>query len=202
MQSYPIFCFNTVSLREFVEFWSRAYDPTNEHFYSDHVRKSEFSEDDVVQLFVWKNGTVLSRAKMESLTNKIISKLDVINALKRSFDENTFEQHFASLTAIWKSFLQHTIAPNRFPIYDQHVFRAYHFLTTGVITEMEDHLEAIPISKLELVKYAFYLNRYVPFAQQLSQDGDLPLKKIDEALMAFGQFLKSKYAQILPIKPS
>lgn len=84
----------------------------------------------------------------------------------------------------------------QFPIFDQDIFRAYHFFMKGFVREIEDYLEVVPHSLHERAKQDIYTNKYAPFAHQLSQEG-YPPKKIDEALWAFGKFLKSNYAVAL-----
>ncbi|PIR21162.1 MAG: hypothetical protein COV45_00010 [Deltaproteobacteria bacterium CG11_big_fil_rev_8_21_14_0_20_47_16] len=198
MQSYPIFCFNTVSLREFVEFWSKVYgSPPVEKLYAERIDKEQFDADDVRQLYRWKNGTNLSQDKQSSVERQFVAKLDVINALKQAYDAKIFDEHFGSATgAVWKIFLRHIISPNQFPIFDQHVFRAHYFLVNGIVREVEESLEVIPYSKQERAKEELYANSYVPFARGLMQ-GDVPLKKIDECLMMFGKFLKSEFSRAL-----
>lgn len=204
MTSYPTLGLRPVSLNEFVSFWSAIYGvPSAEGAYTDCIHKKQFSEDDISQLYVWKNGTILSGPKKESLDKNILFKIGVINGLKKNYDEEIFQANFKDVSSIWKIFLKHIISPEQFPIFDQHVFRSFWFLTTGEIKEIEDVLtDAIPNSHKERAKEDVYNNKYLPFVRQLSKD-DVPLKKIDEALMAFGRFLKSDFSKALPpLKPS
>lgn len=194
MQQYPILNFRQGSLGDFIKFWSGAYSSPLEALY-ERIDKPQFNADDITHLFIWKNGSVLSGKKQESV-NKIVTKLDVINQLKQNYDEEIFQSHFRDMTAIWKIFLQHIISPDRFPIFDMHVYRAYQYLINGVIKEIEDDLEPIPNTHIERVKEALYANQYAPFARNLAQDG-IPPKRVDEALWAFGKFLKSNYAVVL-----
>lgn len=204
MTSYPILGLKPASLNEFVSFWSSIYGaPSVELLYNDCIHKKQFSEDDVVQLYVWKNGTVLSGPKKESLEKNILFKISVINELKKNYNEETFQANFKDVSTIWKIFLKHIISPEQFPIFDQHVFRSCWYLTTGEIKEIEDVLtDAIPNSLKEWAKEDIYTTKYLPFIRQFSE-GDVPLKKIDEALMAFGRFLKNDFSKALPpLKPS
>ncbi len=78
-----------------------------------------------------------------------------------------------------KIFLLHIIKPNYYPIYDQHIHRAYSFINgkdfRGISSDMYDKK-----------KLTFYFNEYLPFVRRMNiQD----LKEMDEAFFAFGQFL-------------
>jgi hypothetical protein len=71
--------------------------------------------------------------------------------------------------------------PNRFPIFDQNVYRAMHYLQTGTIKE-------IPSKNTD--KQAAYINEYMPFYKEQGEQGDYEGRKLDKALFTFGQFLK------------
>lgn len=197
---YPIISFKNGSLKDFISFWSGIYSSPFEDLYADRIHKAQFDSDDVVRLYIWKNGSALSGRKHESV-NKIVAKLDVINQLKQNYDEEAFQSHFNNMTAIWKIYLQHIIDPNHFPIFDQHVHRAYQYLINGVIKEIEDVLEPIPNTHIERVKEALYANQYAPFARRLAQE-DIAPKKVDEALFSFGKFLKSDFSRALMANPN
>lgn len=198
MQQYPVMGFKGGSLKGFVDCWSAMYgSPPVERLYSDRIGKKQFDADDIRQLYRWKNGTNLSQDKQTSVERQFVAKLDVINSLKQSYDANVFDEHFGSATgAVWKIFLRHIISPNEFPIFDQHVFRAHYFLVNGVVREIEESLEIVSYSKQEQEKENLYMNSYAPFARSLMQD-DIPSKKVDEAMVTFGQFLKSVFATAL-----
>lgn len=199
MQRYPVMGFKNGSLKDFVACWSAMYgSPPIEKLYADRINKKQFDADDIRQLYNWKNQmSNMAAPKQASVERQFVAKLDVINALKQAYDAKIFDEHFGSATgAVWKIFLRHIISPNQFPIFDQHVFRAHYFLVNGVVREIEESLEVIPYSKQEQVKEELYMNSYAPFARSLMQD-DIPSKKIDEALVTFGQFLKSGFATAL-----
>ncbi len=198
MQQYPVMGFKNGSLKDFVACWSAMYgSPPVEKLYSDRINKKQFDADDIVQLYVWKNQSVLSELKGKSVENNIVAKLDVINQLKQSYNEEIFQTNFKDMTAVWKIFLKHIISPNQFPIFDQHVFRAYCYLAKGEVKEIDAVLtEAIPNTHKERAKESLYDLEYVPFARQFVRE-DIPSKKVDEALVTFGKFLKSEYSTAL-----
>jgi hypothetical protein len=137
--------------QDFVQFWSAFYNYPKEHLYSERIEKKEFTPEDIEKLFVWKNGTPLSQKKKASL-KVITDKIDIVNRLKSALDMETFRREFNGISAIWKIYLLHVIAPNDYPIFDQHVCRAFYFLT-------ERKLKEIPITNSR--KESLYFKDYV-----------------------------------------
>ena len=168
------------SLQEFISFWSKLYVYDNAVLY-ERIHNTTLSEDDLKDLYKWKNGMKLSQAKEKSLNTKIISKIDIVNNLRATsnFDLEYFLKEFKQVSVVWKVFLLHILKPNRFPIYDQHVHRAYRFINN----QSSDGIKA---SMNESVKLKFYFEEYYPFVRE-SKITDL--KKMDEAFFAFGQFI-------------
>ncbi len=181
-----------VSLQDFVKFWSFFY--TNpmetEHLYSERIEKQKFTPEDIEKLFEWKNGTRLSQKKQKSIKT-ITDNINIVNNLKNTFNTTIFEEKFKNMSAIWKIFLLHIIAPTIYPIFDQHVYRAFYFLTEGIIQEIPEKN-----SKKEKI----YFEQYIPFFNDLAKN-NIPNKNIDEALWAFGKFLKNKFAKEI-VSPS
>ena len=168
------------SLQGFISFWSKLYVYDNAVLY-ERIHNTTLSENDLKDLYKWKNGMKLSQAKEKSLNTKIISKIDVVNNLRAAsnFDLEYFLKEFKQVSVVWKVFLLHILKPNRFPIYDQHVHRAYRFINN-------QSSNGIKASMNESVKLKFYFEEYYPFVRQ-SKITDL--KKMDEAFFAFGQFI-------------
>jgi hypothetical protein len=85
---------------------------------------------------------------------------------------------------IWNIFFLHCLAPGTWPIFDQHTYRAMHYMQTGHIKE---------IGYTNKLKYEAYESKYIPFVASLK--GPTP-RTVDRALFAFGRFLKmaAKYA--------
>ena len=168
------------SLQEFISFWSKLYVYDNAVLY-ERIHNKTLSEDDLKDLYKWKNGMKLSQAKEKSLNTKIIIKLEIVNNLRAAsnFDLEYFLKEFKQVSVVWKVFLLHILKPNRFPIYDQHVHRAYRFINNQSSND-------IRASMKESLKLEFYFEEYYPFVRQ-SQMTDL--KKMDEAFFAFGQFI-------------
>ena len=81
---------------EFIDFWSKQYSYTNESLYDSNIGK-ELTEDRVMKLFEWKNGTPWSAKKLESVKQNYLSD-------KTIFPYNPNEQLNKSGGAIWRIF--------------------------------------------------------------------------------------------------
>jgi hypothetical protein len=188
---YPIFEIKHKNdLDSFINFWSKLYSFSNEEIYSKSIVKETFTKTDVQNLYKWKNGMKLSVLKQKSLDTKIKAKLTIINIFKKSktIDLEAFKIEFKNLTTVWKIFLLHIIKPNKYPIYDQHIHRAFLFIHNEDWSNIQNTMN-------DKVKEKFYFDRYLPFikAQNIKD-----LKQLDEAFFAFGQFLKTRnYATLL-----
>ena len=176
------------SLQEFISFWSKLYAYDNAALY-DKIHYKVLSEKDIKDLYQWKNGMKLSQTKEKSLNTKIIKKINIINSLRATteFDLDYFLKEFKEVSVVWKVFLLHIISPTMYPIYDQHIHRAYRFMNK----EASDGIKA---SMNESVKLKFYFEEYYPFVKE-SKIKDL--KKMDEAFFAFGQFINIGNQKIL-----
>ena len=185
----PILQSEQSSLPQFINFWSKFYDYPKDELYSK-VDQALFSEKDINDLYEWKNGMVLSAAKMDSLNKKIIAKLDIINRLKgeKKIDLEYFKNEFGSLSFVWKIFLLHIIKPKTYPIYDQNIHRCFNFIHAREHRRISNAIS-------EKSKEQFYFEDYLPFIENLN---GIPLRKIDRAFFTFGQFLSTKnFQQIL-----
>lgn len=177
-------------LNSFINSWSKLYSYSNEAIYNKSIAKVTFTKTDIQNLYKWKNGMKLSVLKQKSLDTKITSKLTIINAFKKSENLNLedFQKEFKEVSAVWKIFLLHTIKPTKFPIYDQHIHRAFLFINN------EDWTNISNSSITDKAKEKFYFNTYLPFIESQNIND---LKKLDEAF-AFGQFLNTRnYGQLL-----
>ena len=108
----------------------------------------------------------------------------MINTFRNSnmIEVEEFRKEFKDLTTVWKIFLLHIIKPSKYPIYDQHIHRTFLFIHN------EDWSNISNTSINNKAKEAFYFNRYLPFIEE-QQIKDV--KQVDEAFIAFGQFLKT-----------
>ncbi len=178
------------NLQKFIDFWSRLYRYPLEDLYNNTITKSQFKQDDIQNLFIWKNGMDLSAKKQQSMDSKIKFKIREINNMKlqADFKLEHFLSEFNNLTAVWKIFLLHIIKPLQYPIYDQHINRAYNF----VHDQEYRHISAIKMTCS--AKETFYFNTYLGFT---GSQGNINLKKLDEAFFALGQFLATNNNAVL-----
>lgn len=172
------------SLKEFVAFWKQFYDYRNESNYQKHINKKEFSAANVLELYIWKNSMPLSNKKKDSIQQKIIANLNLINQYKKikKIDTNEFRDNFKTVKAVWHIFLLHIIKPNKFPIYDQNIHRAFNYLNNKDWKSINNKIS-------DSAKLDFYFNTYLHFVEK-SKFHDL--KALDEAFFAFGQFLNTR----------
>lgn len=184
----PILQNEQSSLPQFINYWSEFYDFQQKELYAK-IELSQFLEQDIIDLYEWKNGMTLSATKLSSLKSKVISKLDIINKLKteKKVDIEYFNQEFNSLSFVWRIFLLHIIKPLTYPIYDQNIHRCFNFIHSR---EFQKISSSIP----EEEKENFYFKEYLPFIENLN---GIPLRKIDRAFYTFGQFLNTRNLQRL-----
>jgi len=161
---------------QFVEFWKKRYFYADEHLYTENIGL-ELTEERILSLFLWKNGTPLSNLKQASVLKNFIERRQELARLQPDINAGDFLHHFKDGGAIWRIFWLHCWKPLRFPIYDQHVHRAMAFIQNGKSEE---------IPKYDPRKVESYLQRYLPFHSTFSGiDG----RDSDKALWAFGKFL-------------
>lgn len=171
---------------DFVEFWARTYTDKNEPIYSECIR-NPLTKESVRNLFTWK-AMAINRTTIKEGDNKFVEA--VVDNLGRfqNMPLSMLEDADKFLTTelkdrgmIWKIFVLHILHPDKYPIFDQHVYRAMVYLKTGEIKE-------IPESNEE--KQLKYINEYLSF---YNEHGYYEDRKLDKALFSFGQFLKTRW---------
>lgn len=154
----------------FLTHWAAKYDYPADEKYTQNIGKP-LTEKSRQELFEWKNGSVISKAKTSSILKNY--------PLDFSGDQRArYLNHREPGGAIWNIFYLHCLDPEKWPIFDQHTFRAMRYIQTG-------HLTEIGITNKQ--KYTAYLNEYLPFLRNFETES---ARKVDKALFAFGQFLK------------
>ncbi|MBA7593477.1 hypothetical protein ES703_00397 [subsurface metagenome] len=123
------------SAQEFVEFWQQFYHSKipDEVYQANLNAGAELTRENVSLLWRWKNecyGSPLikpTQAILEDINR--FRKLEHVNGAK----EREFWRLVASIThgIVWQVFVFHIARPQDYPIFDQHVMRAYLVLTTG-----------------------------------------------------------------------
>lgn len=174
----PIFKKHNVKTLEFLKFWSGQYNYDNEYLYDDNINK-KLTEERIWELFLWKNGRPLSEKKKISIQENYIKEKSEV---PKKNDSMLLEDYLNRPGgAIWRIFWLHCNYPNEFPIYDQHVHRAMASIRCWADIE-------IPFYNKKKVRC--YVNDYLPF-WKLFESYDS--KMVDEALWAYGRFLKAGY---------
>ncbi len=171
--SFQITC---QTLDQFINHWAAKYFYPSENKYDFNIGKP-LTEISRLELFEWKNGSTISKKKLDSITKNYPLNFE-------GNQEQRYLNHKESGGAIWNIFYLHCLEPTKWPIYDQHTFRAMRYIQTGQITE---------IGNTNKQKYESYKNEYIPFVHSLR---NMDHRKLDKALFTFGQFLKvaNKYA--------
>lgn len=170
--------------KKFVREWSAIYDYKDEYKYTDNINTGLESDIALMKLFEWKNGTSdkISDQKIVRV-NEFISKREELKLLKKNFSLEKFEELIEPNkgSVIWKIFLLHIVQPERYPIYDQHVYRSFRFFKTGELDE---------ISQSDKKKYNTYKNEYVDWFNALKEKYDLNPREMDKSFFMYGRMLK------------
>lgn len=194
------------SLMSFVTFWERYYResisilPGNTQkidYLAELNLAGNLTAENITRLLRWKDPRMLTHPRVSGGTRlsnprvvRVLSHLSSINEFRRGvIDQDSFE-HITKIVfptgLVWRVFLFHMARPWEWPIGDQHVFRAYGALFGARRPET-------------LADFQTYRRSFSDLADQLMRNakGDADRvtrvasnKRLDNALMAYGQFLK------------
>lgn len=133
----PMLIYQTAGANEaqFVVFWCLRYGYAEEKLYTDNIGQ-ELTEQRILSLFRWKNGTPLSQRKQASVLRNFVCRQKELAQFQPNAEAAEFLGHFTGGGAIWRIFWLHCWQPERFPIYDQHVHRAMEFIQQGILEEI------------------------------------------------------------------
>lgn len=165
----------------FIDFWKQFYDERthpDREFYDPYI--NDLSKDDSLdKLWQWKMGVHFDNRNSQKALRLMKENKETIRTYREtypSFQElHDFAKRIFQSGVIYSVFLMHICAPERYPIFDQNVFRSFIFLTTGKIGEAPQEIQD-------------YL-RYREFVFKIHKHYKADFRDIDQALMAFGQFL-------------
>ena len=195
-----ICAFNLTHAKQFVDYWSKLYDHGEKRAREDVVidyfaelnLESPLTEDNIRHLLRWKDrrrftDPVLT-GKSKDLPNpevaEVLARRGVINEFRAGhIDESTMRNSILEVFAsgiVFHVFLLHIAKPHMYPIADQHVYRAFSAHRGRVLSESwEDYCV-----------YRHYFEEVAAAAGIGSSLNDIrDLKRVDDALMTFGQFL-------------
>jgi hypothetical protein len=191
--------FDLAKASEFVEFWSQFYDyhvtvlgsEQEIDYFSELNTGNDLTAENVRRLLRWKDVKMLSERTLSGpnegqenpRVTKVLAHLSTINGFRK--DQNTNSDLLQTIFpngVVWRAFLLHIAKPHVYPIADQNVFRAW-----SLHTRLED--------EQSWETYAAYRDYFTEIANALgitATIGNLhELKRIDNALFVFGQFLKA-----------
>lgn len=181
------FAHEDCNIEEFISFWRQYYDEgkyPDKKYESNLNKNGLLDEDGIKYLWEWKNGNPLSKKK-QLVIKKTIEKLADLNNFRKldritSDGAKSLWEIAGQITNgfVWRIFVLHMARPQVFPIFDQHVFRAFTYLTTGEIPEKMTR---------ELKNYDAYRKFFFSVVDQSKKED----REVDQALMAFGQYLQS-----------
>ena len=178
--TFPIQVVQHVDSIKFIEYWAAQYPMKNESIYQENIRKPLTAER-VLALFEWKNSGPMAKQKIASVNNNYIAS----QPKPPEIGNRKAEIAFILLPGgvIWRIFWLHCHAPDIYPIFDQHVYRAMRYILLGKVI--------IDPPKNELDKAAVYIDEYLPFHAAFKYPNE---KLLDQALWSFGKHIKGKNA--------
>lgn len=174
------------SCKEFVDYWKKKYRYPNETVYKCHIGEDLTREyESLEKLFVWKFGRGgLFPSQQINIDKKIewLKSDSVKNCTNKQIIEKAENKYLNRKEggAIWNIFFLHCLDREKWPIYDQHTYRAMKFIKTGEIPEDENN---------DYEKYENYRKKYIPFFKSMVEE--CKPREVDKALFAFGKFLKT-----------
>lgn len=170
----------------FIDYWAKAYDylaknSDYDRFVAERDDTFVFDKINLRKLFEWKNktGDKLT-AKKEKTVDRLIDNLPLINQLRKQWDDKLFHTQFGKISAVWQTYLMHIIQPTRFPIFDQHVYRAHVYLRTGRNEELNG------TTKQKVNAYQAYRT----FFDEVKQASGNSSRDLDKAFWSFGRFIR------------
>jgi hypothetical protein len=197
--------FDKSRIRWFVQWWELFYNGDVKE-YGSRVSIDYFlelntagplSQANITSLLRWKDPRFLtyegkSNGQKNKRVQRVLDKIDVLNRFRAgSLDEQQFGQDVGTIFPqglVWQLFLFHIARPFEYPIADQNVFRAY-ALHTG---------NAVPKDSHGYRNYVIYFREltdaFLTSTENVTLQGIDRLrqtKRIDNALIAFGQFLSN-----------
>jgi hypothetical protein len=174
--------FNLQDASSFVNLWNQFYGyeaslPDDKKQLIDYLSELSLGRDlndqNVRRLLRWKDPRFLTDPKKR--TNQPNAKVRMRRAAEGIFE---------SPKIVWRVFLLHIAKPHMYPIADQNVFRSYR-LHTG---------KREPRTWDEYAAYRHYFERIADQMQiARTRENIQQLKRVDNALFVFGQFLAAYY---------
>ncbi len=172
-------------LPAFIECFVKEYTRQNksvEKLYTDNIGKEatdELTDERIDALFIWKNGSKISKLKTKSIEDNYKKEPTPPDWEARYLD------HKQKGGQIWNIFYLHIVFPDKYPIFDQHVYRSMCFM------QKEKNPKELTLYNGE-GKISEYNNKYRDFHACIKKIVGDENRKIDKALHAFGKDLKKQ----------
>jgi hypothetical protein len=181
----------------FVNCWSRFYNETpgdtsgNPIDYLDELNlNANLTEENIRRLLRWKSPRHLTHENKLGRQNlkvqKILQEIDTINSFRR---QEVADEQFLDFTAnifsngfVYRAFLFHIARPSDYPIWDQHVARVHALLKHRENTGDWQHYT-------DYRTWFAELKTTLNIGNELTEDNMRRTKRLDDALMAYGQYL-------------
>jgi hypothetical protein len=195
--------FNLGNALEFVEYWRKFYrervsifqSATRIDYFAEIDPSRPLEVENVRRLLRWKDPRLLTHlivsgrnaGRDNERVVKITNQMKALNDFRVGVID---EQRFLDWTAavfphpsawVWRVFLAHIARPLDYPIVDRHVLRSY-ACHTG---------DAAPLDWPTYKRYRLYFEDLVAASARPGESQLVHRKHVDDALFAFGQFLKS-----------
>jgi hypothetical protein len=188
------------NIDSFVNNWSRFYNETpgdtngNPINYLDELNlNADLTIGNIQRLLRWKSPRHLTHENQEGEQNekvqRVIQGIGTINSFRRGevtegdflgFTANVFQNGF-----VYRAFLFHIARPADYPIWDQHVARVHALLTHRENSVNWQHYTDYRV-------WFTILKTALNISDELTLENIGSTKRLDDALMAYGQFL-AKY---------
>ena len=187
---------NLESVPRFVQCWERYYRGDDKLYFDALNVSGDLRPDGLFALLRWKDPTYLSHPlkKNNEPNHRVIKVLEQLPKINEFRNGSLSASDYQSITAtlfpngiIWQLFLFHIARPAEWPIADQHVFRAYSRLFAHDPPTSIDTFCSYKHSFATLAEHLF---------EQSPIESSQPLvivrarKRLDNAMVAYGQFLK------------
>jgi len=204
--------FDFTRAKQFVDYWSKQYSYDSvKAFDSDEVINyidelnlgNNLSEQNVKRLLRWKDPRMLTekilsgprKGSENKKVLKVIEKREQINKFRRGeIGVNDFKNETKKIFPngfVWRIFLFHIARPFEYPIADQNVFRVF---STQKLTKTPEDWDGYQ----QYRDYFFQIATSSGIIVKKPKGHELDikeivkrLKRVDDALFAFGQFLSS-----------
>lgn len=182
--SHLSFALSFPTLNAFVDHWAGRYygEDRDRQLYDPYIGsgadRQQLSGDALTFLFEWKNGSVLSQQKQDSVARNYLAVwIEDAELEARYLDDKK------GGGPVWNIFYLHCRKPEHYAIFDQHAYRAMvHIQGLACTKDLPDESSAFV--------YDAYRNRYLPFVKSVVAATGQKLRIVDRSLYTFGQFLK------------